>query len=336
MDYDKTYIHDLEVIQRGLMKTVLRVIPGTATAGCYAVTGLLDIKHEIWKRKIAYYQHVIKQSDNKWMKQAHHEQIKWGAVNNLWDDDGNYSPDDHTTSSEKYWRNELLVLSLEMGIHIPRGWTKQTIKSYFECKRRDDLKAEIRRHETLNWVGPVHQDHAYDNRTQSWWLKAKLGSIRMKSRYNPNPKCIMCQAENEDMMHMLNCNKYPNNFITENLQIIIPQVDDIWQWLLHSDRPYNVRMKISQWIHSRWKTREHNIRRSLDEETRNAGDPIDRRNPDEGTGCQDEQWRVRTDENGVKTEIQRRRGPKRKCKMKKHYDESENDTQRTDESVIES
>ncbi len=72
MDYNKTYIHDLEVIQRGLMKTVLGVIPGTAAAGCYAVTGLLDIKHEIWKRKIAYHQHVSVQSDNKWVKQAYH------------------------------------------------------------------------------------------------------------------------------------------------------------------------------------------------------------------------------------------------------------------------
>ncbi len=50
MDVNSTYIKDIETVQRGLMKTVLRVIPGTATAGCYAVTGLTDITHEIWKK----------------------------------------------------------------------------------------------------------------------------------------------------------------------------------------------------------------------------------------------------------------------------------------------
>ncbi len=50
MDVNKTYIKDIETIQRGLMKSVLRVIPGTATTGCYAVTGLSDITQEIWKK----------------------------------------------------------------------------------------------------------------------------------------------------------------------------------------------------------------------------------------------------------------------------------------------
>ncbi len=126
----------------------------------------------------------------------------------------------------------------------------------------------------------------------------------------------MCQAENEDMMHMLNCDKYLNNFITGVLQIIIPQVEDIWQWLLHFDRPYNVRMKISQWIHSCWKIRERNIQRSLDEVTRNTGDLNDGMNPDEVTGGHGRTMIVETDDCGDHKEVQRRIGPRRKCKMK--------------------
>ncbi len=104
------------------------------------MTGLLDIKHEIWKRKLAYYQHVERQNNKKWMKLAYWEQIKWGITDNLWDENGHYSPADHSISREKYWRNELQILSLELGTPIPRGWTKQNIKSYFEWKRYMDIK----------------------------------------------------------------------------------------------------------------------------------------------------------------------------------------------------
>ncbi len=55
MDTPATRINSLEVIQNGLMKNVLRVIPGTATAGCHALTGLTSIKQEIWKKKLSYY-----------------------------------------------------------------------------------------------------------------------------------------------------------------------------------------------------------------------------------------------------------------------------------------
>ncbi len=323
MDYNKTYIQDLEVIQRGLMKTVLRVIPGTATLGCYALTGLMDIKHEIWKRKIAYHLHIERQCDKKWVKQAYYEQLQWGVTSKLWDAQGNYSPLNHLVSSEKYWRNEIQVLSQELGPAIPRGWTKSQIKSYFEWKRYTDTRDQIQNQTTLEFLGPVHQDHAYDNRTQNWWLKAKIGSIRMKSRNNPFPKCIMCQVDNEDAKHMLNCNNYPNKFITDLIQI--PQVGDIWQWLLHFDRSYKVRMVTSQWIHSRWRARELAIQSSQNEDPQDTGDMRDTGNPERDTGNPE------TGTEGVPDTADNfidhsgamvRRGPKRKCKMKINYDQS--------------
>ncbi len=328
MDYNKAYIHDLETIQRGLMKTVLRVIPGTATAGCYAITGLLDIKHEIWKRKLAYYQHVERQSEKKWMKLAYWEQLKWGITNKLWDDQGTYSPAVHTVSGEKYWRNELQVLSLELGTPIPRGWTKQNIKSFFEWKRCSDIKKQIPKHSTLGLLGPVHQDHAYDNRTQVWWMKAKIGSIRLQTRNNPYPKCIMCQADNEDMMHMLVCDKYPNTLITDIITIPQSRAYDKWQWLLHFDRSYKVRMKVSQWIHSRWKAREQYIQTSCIRGPRDTGELHERGRPEIGTG--ESQPEVVDDEGHDDVEpeehlgediFQVRRGPKRKCKMKTRYNQ---------------
>ncbi len=79
------------------------------------------------------------------------------------------------------------------------------------------------------------------------------------------------------MVHMLNCKKYPNNFIA--VPITIPQVDNIWQWLLHSDMSYKVRMKVSQWIHSRWRLREQAIQTSPSEDPWNTGGTSDMENP---------------------------------------------------------
>ncbi len=310
MDYNKTYIHDLEVIQRGLMKNVLRVIPGTATTGCYALTGLMDVKHEIWKRKMSYHMHVEQQCDKKWVKQAYYEQIQWGVAQNLWDAHGIYNPKNHLISRDKYWRNELQVLSQELGPEIPLRWTKAQTKSYFEWKRYTETRDQILNQTTLEFLGPVHQDHAYDNRTQNWWLKAKIGSIRLKTRNNPFPKCKMCQVDNEDTKHMLNCDRYPNKFITDLIQI--PPVDDIWQWLLHYDRSYKVRMVTSQWIHSRWRAREQAISSQHDEDPWDTGDRRDTENPEQGTGDVPEPV-----DNAIETAgASLRRGSERRCKMK--------------------
>ncbi len=73
MDLNCGYVKDLETVQRGLMKNVLRVIPGTATASCYAVTGLMDIKNEIFKKKLAYFQHVLQIHEERWCRVAYEE-----------------------------------------------------------------------------------------------------------------------------------------------------------------------------------------------------------------------------------------------------------------------
>ncbi len=35
--------------------------------------------------------------------------------------------------------------------------------------------------------------------------------------------------------------------------------DHIWEWALSFDRVFDIRVKISHWIHSRWKSRAHAI-----------------------------------------------------------------------------
>ncbi len=189
-----------------------------------------------------------------------------------------------------------------------------------------DITEKMKDEHTLGLTGPVHQDHAYDSRTQVWWMKAKGGSIRLKTRNTPESKCIMCQAENEDMMHMLVCNKYPNKFITGIIEIPESRAQDMWKWLLHFDRSYKVRMKVSQWIRSRWKTRERTIHLGPDRGLWSTGDSNELGIPEIGTGesmTMDARNTVQADvknEEEVK-EIHTRRGPKSKCKVKINYDQ---------------
>ncbi len=112
--------------------------------------------------------------------------------------------------------------------------------------------------DSIQWLGPVKQDHMYDSRTQSWWLKAKLGGIRLTERDNPSGKCIMCGDDNENILHFYQCESYPGQKITDVIHIN-NEIQDNWTWLLHTDRQIDIRMQVSHWIHSRWKIRARNL-----------------------------------------------------------------------------
>ncbi len=71
-----------------MMKSVLRVMQGTSTAGCYAVTGLSTIEQEIWKKKLSYYMHIKRMDGKKWAKIAYEKQLNWGIRGDTWDIDG--------------------------------------------------------------------------------------------------------------------------------------------------------------------------------------------------------------------------------------------------------
>ncbi len=218
--------------------------------------------------------------ERKWAKLAFTERLNWGIRDNLWDNKG-VKKNTHNVSKKKFWLNELYALAketaketglekvehLETGIQtsitLPVGWNKHHLKTFFEGERIRKLTTEIEGHSTLKWLGRIHQDHDYDNRSQSWWLKAKMGSVRTQSRDNPTGTCIMCSADNEDMIHMLTCDKYPEKSITEIINVDTDH-DHIWNWTLHFDRVFDIRVKISHWIRSRWKSRTRAIQMRID------------------------------------------------------------------------
>ncbi len=57
--------------------------------------------------------------------------------------------------------------------------------------------------------------------------KSEIGkySIRLFKRDNPSLKCIMCGADNEDILHFFHSNKYPGEFITDIVHINTEQED---------------------------------------------------------------------------------------------------------------
>ncbi len=260
MDYNKSGIKELETIQRNLMKIVLRVIPGTATSGVYAVTGMTDIAHEIWKRKLSYYIHIESMSDMRWAKKAFNEQFVWGQRDNFWNHTGERT---NAVIKGSYWLAGVQNMAKsmwydprdkDMGMSLPTTWRNHHVKSFIKWKRDTEIRENILKHTALQYLGPQVQDHQYNSHTQAWWMKMRLGSIRMKVRSTPDHKCVMCNICDDTTEHMMQCGDYQSETIQTMLGHTLPEVDGL-QWLFHPDRSEAVRSGTSRWIKARWAQR---------------------------------------------------------------------------------
>ncbi len=203
---------------------------------------------------------------------------------------------------------------------LPVNWNKQHIKTYMEGLRIRRLNDDIKDQTSLSWLGPIHQDHEYDSRSQSWWLKGKIGSIRTKTRDNHLGKCPLCSADNETVTHFLECNAYPEKAVTEIINIDIQNIH-IWPWLFHFDRHYDIRVKLSQWIHNRWKTHLHHIQIRSNHIPLITENNVRREILDPGTENPRHIIAIDASQNTVDNpdpgRNQMRRGPDRTCKKKR-------------------
>ncbi len=252
MDYNKTSIKQLENIQRNLMKTVLRVLPGTATAGVYAMTGLTDVTHEIWKRRLSYFIHVRQMSEDRWAKKAYNEQVLWGQRDSFWNHDI-VRTDKEIKGS--YWLAGVQIMAEKMDMVLPTNWRNQYVKPFIQWKRDTEIREEVPQHSTLSLLGPLQQDHNYNSATQLWWMKMRIGSVRLKIRSTPNQKCIICNVCDDTPEHMMQCGDYPSESLQVMLGQTLPEVNGL-NWLFHPDRSDAVRCRTSRWIKARWAYRE--------------------------------------------------------------------------------
>ncbi len=269
MDYNKAGIKELETIQRNLMKIVLRVLPGTATSGVYAVTGLTDITHEIWKRKLSYYIHVKAMPETRWAKKAANEQNMWGQRDNFWDHVGERKD---TVIKGNYWLAGMQNMAKSMWydptdkdkrMSLPVNWTVHHVKAFIKWKRDTEIRENTPTHTTLKYLGPQQQDHQYNSHTQLWWMKMRIGSIRLKVRSIQNQKCVMCNICDDTTEHMMHCEYYQSGSIQAMLGYTLP-VDNGLQWLFHPDRSDAIRRSTSQWIKGRWAQRVHKLQEGAD------------------------------------------------------------------------
>ncbi len=199
-------------------------------------------------------------------------------------------------------------------VYLPKGWNTHHVSAFCEWKRLKLLQDEIKGHNTLRWLGNISQDHNYDTRTQLWWLKAKVGSIRTKNRNDPLNKCILCGAENETPKHMLECNKYPGKSIYDIIHIE-PIIQDIWRWIFHSDRHNLDRMRISHWIHNRWKIRTRLLEGECIHNIPDTGGQEHQGTVEQGAMEPEIQQNVISPQTAG-PEIHLRRGPPRKCRSR--------------------
>ncbi len=159
-----------------------------------------------------------------------------------------------------YWLSGVQLHAEDMNMELPNGWRNQHVKLFITGKwnrhvNREVLKHQTEEHKTLKLLGPLQQDHQYNSTTQSWWMKMRLGSIRLNmKRTNADPICPICNINNDTTEHMMSCNQYPAETVQERLNEPLPQ--DKWlNWIFHPDRTAIQRSRVSQWIHNRWKYR---------------------------------------------------------------------------------
>ncbi len=232
-DYNKTGIKELETIQRNLMKIVLRVLPGTATSGVYAVMGLTDIAHEIWKRKLSYYIHIKSMPDMRWERKAFNEQFVWGQRDNFWNHTGER---ENAVIKGNYWLAGMQNMAKTMwydladknkGMSLPINWRNHHAKSFIKWNRDTEIRETIPTRSTLTYLVPQIQDHQYNSHTQLWWMKMRLGSIRLKVRSVQDQKCVMCNIRDDTTEHMMHCDQYRAESIEAMLGHTLPVVNGL-------------------------------------------------------------------------------------------------------------
>ncbi len=126
----------------------------------------------------------------------------------------------------------------------------------------------------------------------------------------------MCGQKNENMLHMLTCDKYPQCFITDIIQEI-PDLNTLWEWLFHYERPPEIRIPTSRWIHNRWRAREQSILRTHDNAQNGIG--INPAIPTLGTGTEVGRGNPKNPRGNPAPQL--RRGPKRTCRVNMTYQE---------------
>ncbi len=105
--------------------------------------------NEIFKKKLAYYQHVLQMHEDRSCKIAYEERLSWGIQDNSWDNRGVRTQTNIITKN-KFWLNELYNMASTAKIDLlvigTLVWKSQDFKIFFEGKRNKELTVQIAEH----------------------------------------------------------------------------------------------------------------------------------------------------------------------------------------------
>ena len=254
----------IDTTLRTLMKSVLRLPQSTANAGIYHTVGLEPVKYHVWRAKMNYFSYLLMCDKERWVTKALQEQLGWldGLLCQLGDND----PDEltiHTPTKAKYWLQEVANIYHNVGFPSLTCKSKLSVRqSVLRCYW-DYLLQEIGNHNTLVHIADVpldQTDHDYHRIWNTWWLKAKLGTLFLNGKRRPikldndvedhsRRKCPMCETEVETLVHfLLECPDYTT-------YAPLPMAIALLPWWFRVERSMAERKAVDRFIASRWNGR---------------------------------------------------------------------------------
>ena len=268
----------LEVIQRALIRSVLRLPQCTAVEALYLLTGLMPVKTYILRAKINYYKYVSSLNDERWVYQAFEEQLHWLEYDNLLERDITgrlcLTPH-HTYKLNTYWMSEVAFWYNTLGypalthlsnLSVRLGMIRVTwdfILLGLKESLRDGTPNPLYK-VSLRYVddNPTESDWGYHRHKHVWWLRAKLDSIFLNAKKKPGRTqkqgletlklCPVCGKKEETLDHFLcECDPYPPFPIRFRIMNLT--------WWFSCYRTDADRSKLSTLIGHRWSIRERQI-----------------------------------------------------------------------------
>ena len=289
ISFTQTLVDRIEVIQRALIRSSLRLPQCTAIEALYLLTGLYPVRAYIMRAKLNYFTYVSSLSADRWVFQAYMEQHNWLLLDNGLEQVIAGPPhlvNTYTYRLNTYWMAEVAYWYNTLGYATLAHLSKQSVRLNMIRDTWDfilkALKETLRDGSpnpaykvTMRYVddNPALPDWGYHRHKHVWWLRAKLDSIFLNAKKKPGrlqkqgldtlKLCPMCGIQEETLYHFLcECEKYPP-FPTRLALLLLP-------WWFSCSRSDGDRTQLSALIGHRWSIRERYIVESVC-----GPDPID-------------------------------------------------------------
>ena len=210
----KKNIAELEVMDRSLLKYILKAHSKVQNEFIYLETGVLNIEQTISCRRMIYLQTILKRSDSELTKKVYDAQKKDPL-------DG-----DWYKLIENDFRKLGLVMNESDIISCTKSQYKTKVKTCLRKHMFSELKKEQREHSKINTIEyetfqtqEYLKTHLMDNHEISllFALRSKTTrACKANFPFNSNKNCQMCGKHEDTQEHVLECEDTYKTGITDN------------------------------------------------------------------------------------------------------------------------